>query len=329
VTALPPILEAYFVERLVGQRNASPNTIAAYRDSFRLLLAFANVRTGRAPSRLLLEDLDATLVSAFLAHLETERHVAVKTRNARLAAVHSFFSFAALRHPEHAALIARVLAIPAKRSPRPLVSHLTGGEIDALLVAPDLTTRIGRRDRALLLVAVRTGLRVSELAGLRRGDVAFGTGAHVSCTGKGRKQRSTPLSSDCAMELRAWMDECGGEVIDPVFPGPRGVQLTRDAVNRIVQRHAAQAATSCPSLGRKTVSPHVLRHSCAMQLLDAGVDVAVIALWLGHESVRTTDIYQHADLAIKERALARTAPSPAQARRYRPADTLLAFLEGL
>ena len=264
MTALAPLLEAYFVERLVRQRNASPNTVAAYRDGFRLLLAFAKRETGKAPSHLQLEDLDAALIGAFLSHLDTERHVVARTRNARLAALRSFYSFAALRHPEHAELIARVLAIPARRVARPLVSHLTTAEIEALLAAPDLATRTGRRDRALLLIALRTGLRVSELVSLRRGDVLFGPGAHLNCTGKGRKRRSTPLSSDSAKVLSSWMDECGGSAEVPIFPGPRGAPLTRDAVNRIVARHATRAAASCPSLAAKHVSPHILRHSCVI-----------------------------------------------------------------
>ena len=222
-----------------------------------------------------------------------------------------------------------MLAIPSKRADRALVTYLTRPEIDALLAAPDRATRIGRRDRALLLVAVQTGLRVSELVGLRYQDVTLSTGAHLRCTGKGRKQRSTPLLSQTVVVLRDWLAECGGGPGDPVFPGPAGNPLTRDAITRMVARHAGTAAASCPSIATKRVSPHVLRHSAAMQLLEAGVDVSVIALWLGHESIRTTDIYQHADLRLKERALARTAPPTAPRGRYRPPDILLAFLEAL
>jgi integrase/recombinase XerD len=330
MSALAPTLESFFTLRLAAQRNASPNTVAAYRDAFRLLLAFVHESKGIAPAKLSFEDLDATVISAFLDHLESHRHVTIKSRNARLAAIHSLFRFAALSHPEHAALIGRVLAIPAKRAPRPLISYLTSPEIDALIAAPPLDTRTGRRDRALLVVAIQTGLRVSELAALRRQDVVFGTaGSFVSCTGKGRKQRSTPLTTDTAKVLKDWMVECGGVSEDPVFPGPRGAPLSRDAISRVVARHVAAATESCPSIAVKKVSPHTLRHSCAMRLLDAGVDVAVIALWLGHESIRTTDIYQHADLALKERALARTAPTTVPRGRYRPPDTLLAFLEAL
>jgi integrase/recombinase XerD len=331
MTSLAPILQTFFTQRLTAQQNASPSTIAAYRDTFRLLLVFTQDHTGIPPARLSLEDLDAPLISAYLNHLETQRGVAITTRNSRLAALHSLFRFAALRHPEHAALIQRVLAIPTKRAPRPLISYLTTQEIDALLAAPDLTTRTGRRDRALLLVALQTGLRVSELTGLRRTDAVLGTGAHLHCTGKGRKQRATPLTTDTAKVLRAWMNECPGQPNDPLFPSSRGGPLSRDAISRIVTRHAATAARTCPSITAKKPTPHVLRHSCAVQLLQAGIDITVIALWLGHESIRTTDIYQHADLSIKERALARTTPAqPRTPRgRYRPPDDLLAFLEAL
>lgn len=259
MTDLAPTLEAFFTQRLVGQRRASPNTIAAYRDAFRLLLAFVQERTGTRPERLSLEDLDAPLIGAFLDHLECDRGVAVTTRNARLAAVHSFFRYAALRHPDHAGLIQRVLAIPAKRTGRESVSYLTGAEIDALLGAPDRRTRLGRRDHALLLLAVQTGLRVSELVGLRRSDVTLGGGATVSCTGKGRKQRCTPISPETAAVVSSWLKEGGGDPDDTLFPGPRGNALTRDAIRRVVDRHVATAATACPSLATKKVSPHVLR----------------------------------------------------------------------
>jgi integrase/recombinase XerD len=329
MTLVAPTLESFFTVRLTSQRNASPNTVASYRDAFRLLLRFVHEATGVAPAKLTLEELDATMVSGFLDHLESSRGVSRKTRNSRLAAVHSLYRFAAMQHPEHAALIQRVLAIPAKRAERPLIAYLTTQEINALLAAPDVGTRLGRRDRALLAVAVRTGLRASELVGLRRRDIVFGTGAHVACTGKGRKTRTTPLAAGSAKTLRAWMDEVGGDPHDPVFPGPKGRPLTRDALSRIVGRHATTASMTCPSMAQKKISPHVLRHSCAMELLNAGVDVAVIALWLGHESIRTTDIYQHADIALKERALARVSQNACAPTRYRASDPLLAFLEAL
>jgi integrase/recombinase XerD len=257
MTLLAPTMQSFFTVRLTAQRNASPNTVAAYRDAFRLLLGFVQEARGVSPAKLRLEDLDAATIGQFLDHLESSRGASIKTRNSRLAAIHSLYRFAAMQHPEHASLIQRVLATPAKRAPRPLISYLTTEEIDALLAAPDVTTRIGRRDRALLAVAVHTGLRASELVGLRRSNVAFGTGAHVDCIGKGRKQRSTPISVETARVLRSWMDEAGGQPEDPLFPGPRGGPLTRDGLSKIISRHAATASTSCPSMAQKKVSPHV------------------------------------------------------------------------
>ena len=278
---------------------------------------------------LRLEDLDAPLIGAFLDHLEVHRHNSIRTRNARLAAVHSLFRFAALRHPEHAALIQRVLAIPQKRGEHALVTFLDATEIDALLAAPDRGRWVGRRDHALLLTALQTGLRVSEITGVTCRDIELGTGAHVRCHGKGRKERLTPLTVQTVAVLRPWMLECQGQPTDPLFPGPRGTSLTRDAVALLVSKHAARASAHCPSLAKKKVSPHVLRHTCAMQLLEAGVDISVIALWLGHEKVETTQIYLHADLALKARAIARTAPPDTPPGRYKAPDSLLAFLERL
>ena len=330
MTALAPTLEAYFTERLIGQRHASPNTIAAYRDAWRLMLRFVCARTGRQPSELDLADLDAPLIGAFLDHLEVDRHNSPRTRNARLAALRSFFSFAALRHPEHAALIARVLAIPTKRCDHAQVSYLVQAEADALLAAPDRRTWTGRRDHALLDVALQTGLRASELTGLRNQDVELGTGAHVQCWGKGRKQRCTPLSKQTVGVLRVWMQERQGQPGDPLFPTRRGTPLTRGAMTGLVSKHASTAQRRCPSLRTKRPTPHVLRHSCAMSLLQSGTDTTVIALWLGHERPETTArIYLHADMSIKESALARTAPVNTEPGRYRPSDELLAFLENL
>ena len=290
MSAHAPVMEGFFTERLLAQRHASPHTVASYRDTFRLLLGFAQRRTGKAPSKLDIEDLDAVVVGAFLDHLERERHNSVRTRNNRLAAIHSLFAYAALRHPEHAALIARVLAIPAKRCERAEVSYLTRPELDALLAAPDQGTWTGRRDHALLDVAAQTGLRVSELTGLRNCDVELGTGAHIRCTGKGRKQRCTPLARPTIAVLRAWMQERRGEPGDPLFPARRGTPLTRSAVARLVTRHTATARHRCPSLITKHPTPHVLRHSCAMELLRSGVDCAVIALWLGCAARRSCRI---------------------------------------
>jgi len=329
MSTLAPTLEAFFTERLIGQRHASPNTIAAYRDAWRLLLRFIHARTAKEPCQLDLADLDATVIGAFLEHLEHERHNCVRTRNARLAAIRSFFRYAALRHPEHSALIARVLAIPAKRCQRAEVCYLTAPEAETLLSAPDRGTWTGRRDHALLDVALKTGLRVSELPGLRNQDVELRSGAHVRCWGKGRKERCTPLGKDTVAVLQVWMRERGGDAGDPVFPTRRGIRLSRDAVGRLIAKHTAAAAQRCPSLRVKHATPHVLRHSCAMELLRSGVDTAVIALWLGHQRVETTQIYVHADLSIKERALARTAPLHTKPGRYQPSDSMLAFLDSL
>jgi integrase/recombinase XerD len=329
MTALAPTLQAFFTDRLIGQRHASPHTVAAYRDAFRLLLGFAHQRTGKTPASLDFADLDAPLVGAFLDHLEHERGNSAQSRNARLAAIHSLFRFAALRQPEHAALIARVLAIPTKRFDRSIVSFLDPDEVDALLAAPDRTRWIGRRDHALLAVAIQTGLRVSELTGLRCQDAQLGTGAHIRCVGKGRKQRCTPLTAQTVAMLRVWIRERDGRPTDPLFPTSRGRPLTRDAVALLVAKYAKAAAQRCPTLRKKTISPHALRHSAAMNLLRAGVDTTVIALWLGHEAVRSTEIYVHADLALKERALARTTPASTKPGRYRAPDPLIAFLEAL
>jgi len=329
MSALAPTLQAFFTERLAGQRHASENTIAAYRDTLRLLLGFASRRLGRQPCQLDIGDLDAPLIAAFLAHLENERGNSVRTRNARLAAIHSLYRYAQHRHPEHAEDIQRVLAIPPKRSDRALVTFLDQAEIEALLAAPDRSTWTGRRDHALLLLAIQTGLRASELTGLDCGDLQLATGAHLSCQGKGRKQRITPLTALTVAVQRVWLAERAGHPEDPLFPTTRGRRLSRDGLERRLAKYVSVAAQRCPSLREKKVTLHTLRHTAAMQLLHAGVDTTVIALWLGHERVDTTQIYLHADLALKERALTRTTPLNAKPGRYRPPDALLAFLEAL
>ena len=329
MSLLAPTLQAFFSDRLIVQKNASPHTVASYRDCWRLLLGFVHERTGTPPSKLSIEQLDAPMIGAFLEHLEHERGLTIASRNTRLAALHSLVRYAALRHPEHAALIGRVLAIPAKRGERALVCFLSEEQVDALLASPDRSRWTGRRDHALLLLAVQTGLRVSELTGLRIGDLELGRGAHVRCRGKGRKDRSTPLTRQTVAVLRVYLAERGGEPEDPVFPGPSGSPLGTDAVRRLVQRHAAVAARRCKSLCSKNMSPHILRHTCAMRMLESGIDLPTIALWLGHESTRTTDIYLHAYMALKERALARTAPPHTRPGRYRPSDSLLDFLDRL
>lgn len=329
MSALGPTLQAFFTDRLVRERNASPRTIASYRDTWRLLLGFASQQTGKPPAALDFNDMDVPLVGAFLDHLERDRGNAVRTRNARLAAIHSLFRYAAMRHPEHVAGIGRVLAIGAKRFERALVSFLTEAEVEALLSAPDRTTWTGRRDRALLLLAVQTGLRISELLGLCVGDVHLGTGAHVVCHGKGRKERITPLTSATVKVLRDWLVERAAATDSVVFPSHRGKLLSRDAIEHRIAVHTAAAAAKCPTLAKRRITAHTLRHTAAMRLLEAGVDTTVIALWLGHEHVDTTAIYLQAHLAIKERALARIRAPQTQLGRYRPRDALLTFLEAL
>ncbi len=325
----PALLQAFFTDRLIQQRRASAHTVAAYRNTFRLLLRFATATLGRAPSRLMLVDLDAAFLGKFLDHLERERGNCARSRNARLAALHAFFRYVALTDPAHALHCQRVLAIPSKRFERGIVEFLVDEEIKALLDSPDAATWIGRRDRALLLVAIQTGLRVSELTALRRQDVTFGTGAHLRCLGKGRKLRCTPLRRDVTKVLKAWLQERPPSPDEPVFPNSRGGRLSEDAVEHLVAKHTAAARQRCPSFAGKHVTPHTLRHTAAMDLLRHGVDRSVIALWLGHESIETTQMYLHADMRLKEQALARTAPSGLGPGRFRPDDALLAFLEKL
>jgi len=329
MTSLAPILESFFTDRLITQRRVSPHTIASYRDTFRLLLDFAQNRTGKPPCQLDLADLDAPTVGAFLDYLEHERHNSVRTRNARLVAVHSLFRYAALREPAHAALIQRVLAIPQKRFERAVVTFLTRDEIAAVLDSPNRASWIGRRDHALLLVMAQTGVRVSELTGLCCQDVSLGKGPHVRCHGKGRKERCTPLTAQTVAVLRTWMRERNGGPDAPLFPSRRDTPLSRDAIEKLIDKYAVAAAQRCPSLAVKPVTPHTLRHSCAMQLLGSGVDSSVIALWLGHESTQSTQMYLHADMAIKQRALDRTAPPDVHPGRYRAQDALLAFFDEL
>lgn len=327
--SLAPLLEAFFTKRLIGQRKASPHTIAAYRDTFRLLLKFAEKRLGRMPAALTLEDLPAPFLASFLDHVETTRHCCARSRNLRLSALRSFFRFAALEAPQHAGLIQRVLAIPSKRHIRPVIDFLNREEIVAVLAVPDRTTWIGRRDHALLLTAVQTGLRLSELTGLTPQDIVLGVGAHVRCVGKGRKERCTPLSKPTATVLQAWINDDPAKATSLLFPSSRGGRLSADAVQRMVGNYVARAQQACPSLEKKHVTPHVLRHTAAMELLQAGVDRALIAIWLGHESVETTQLYLDADLAMKETILAKTNPVGSSPGRYRPDDRLLRFLKAL
>ena len=325
----PALLERFFTERLLRQRQASPHTVASYRDTFRLLVQFAQQRLHKAPCALAMEDLDTPFLGDFLEHLEKNRGNGARSRNVRLAAIHSFFRYVALHEPEYLALVQRVLAMPSKRYVRRPVEFLTAVEVEALLAAPDVTTWGGRRDRTLLLFAIQTGLRAAELIGLRCEDIAFGSGAHVRCRGKGRKERCTPLRADTVAALRIWLQERQGQPADPLFPNAHGVPLSHDGLAYLLAKHLIKAREACPSLGNKRVTAHTLRHTAAMELLHNGTDRAVIALWLGHESVETTYIYLHADLELKEEALARTTPSNARLPRYRPDDELLAFLKSL
>lgn len=323
------LLEAFFTRRLMTQRQASPHTIASYRDAFRLLLRFTQERLRKAPSDLALGDVDAPLVLAFLDELEQRRGASVRTRNLRLTAIHSFFRYVAFESPAHAAQVQRVLAIPSKRFTRTLVNYLSRAEVDALLAAPDRSTWSGRRDHALILLAVQTGLRLSELTGLQREDLSVGTGSHVRVIGKGRKERCTPLSKATRAVMTAWLHEPPRRPGQPLLPNAQGGRLSSHGVHYLLAKHVATASGTCPSLASKRVTPHVLRHTTAMDLLQAGVEQALIALWLGHESIETTQMYLDANLALKEQVLAKTTPPGAKAGRYRPDDKLLAFLTSL
>jgi site-specific recombinase XerD len=331
MTALAPILEAFFTDRLMTQQGVSPHTIVSYRDTFKLLLGFLHARTGKLPAQLDLTDVDAVVIGDFLQHLETDRGNTVASRNTRLAAIHSLFRYASLRAPQHANLISRVLAIQTKRTVKTIVNFLSRTELDALLAAPDRSTWHGRRDHALLVLTAQTGLRVSEITGLAIDDLHLETGAHVYCQGKGRKDRCTPLTTHTKQILTGWLDErrpAAGTA--PLFCTRAGRKLSHDAIERLIKKHAAAAAkTDCISLQLKKVTPHTLRHTAAMELLHSGVDITVIALWLGHESPTTTHIYLHADMALKEKALARTASPSTTPDRYQAPDTLLAFLDQL
>lgn len=326
--ALPALIQRFFTDRLCTQLEASRHTVAGYRDTFRLLLRYASAQRGKPPVKLTVEDIDADLVADFLVHTETARHNSARSRNTRLAAIRSFFRFVAMTDPIWLLHCQRVLAMPNKRYVKRAVTFLDADEMAALLTAPDRSTWAGRRDHALLLLAVQTGLRASELVGLRCGDVVLGTGAHIRCMGKGRKERATPLRRDTAKLLAAWIGIDKDES-RPLFPSIRGERLSRDALEHLVRKHCLTAARACPSIGAKRVTPHTLRHSNAMDLLHHGVDPAVIALWLGHENVETTQIYIHADMRMKEKALARVAAPPTPSGRFRPDDQLLAFLERL
>jgi len=326
---LAPLLQGFFTERLLQQQGVSSHTVASYRDTFRLLLRFASECLHKAPARIAIEDLTPALLGDFLRHLEVDRGNSIRTRNGRLSALRAFFRFVTMSEPALALQCQQVLAVPAKRYEHNAVAYLDEREAVALVAAPDTRTWIGRRDRVLLQVAIQTGLRNTEITSLCWQNVTLGVGGHVSCLGKGRKARCTPLRPDVVESLQQWFAEQGGSLVSPVFPSSKGGRLSADALQALVGRHTANACRSCPTLERKHVTPHTLRHTAAMDLLRRGVDLSVIALWLGHESPETTQIYLHADLGIKEKALAHATPDGSVTGRYRPPDSLLAFLEGL
>ena len=326
---LPVYMQRFFTERLTTQLAASANTIASYRDTFRLLLNYASERLGREPTALHVADIDADLVGDFLSFIEAKRSNSARTRNARLAAIRSFFKHVASQEPQLLHHCQRILVMPSKRHEKRSIDYMQRDEIEALIAAPEPDTWTGQRDRTLLMLALQTGLRVSELTNLNCGDISLSTGAHVRCIGKGRKERSTPLRKDCVQALRTWLAGRCTSSDSPLFPSNRGSRLSRDAVEHLVAKHAAKAASQCATLKGKRITPHVLRHTAAMELLQNGVDRTVIALWLGHESVETTQMYIHADIKLKERAMERTQPVEIKPGRFRPTDELLAFLEAL
>jgi site-specific recombinase XerD len=325
---LPALIQRFFTDRLCVQMEASRHTIAGYRDTIRLLLRYASARRGKSPVKLSIDDIDADLIGDFLVHTETERSNSARSRNTRLAAIRSFFRYVAISDPTWLLHCQRVLAMHSKRYVKRAVTFLDSDEIKALLAAPDRSTWVGRRDHVLLLLAVQTGLRASELVGLKCKDVVLGTGSYIRCIGKGRKDRATPLRRETTKLLAAWIgnDKDGSQ---PLFPSTRGDHLSRDALEHLVRKHCLAAARACPSIGTKKVTPHTLRHSTAMDLLHNGVDTTVIALWLGHEDVQTTQVYIHADMRLKEKALERVTSPATSLGRFRPDDKLLAFLEGL
>lgn len=323
------LLQGFFTQRLISQRQASPHTIGSYRDTFRLLLRFAQTRLKKPPSQFELADIDAPLIAAFLDDMEKARKIVARSRNLRLTAIRSFFRYAALESPENSAQIQRILAIPSKRHTNSLITFLNQEEIEALLAAPDQKSWLGRRDHVMLLLVVQTGMRLSEMIGLRRSDVTLGVGAHIRVMGKGRKERSIPLTKRTASVLKAWMQEPEVGNTGLLCPTSRGTKLSADGVQYILKKHISSAGRQCPSLANKRVTPHSLRHTMAMELLQAGVEPVMIALWLGHESVATTQIYLHANLALKESILEKTSMPGGTPGRYRAQDELLDFLKSL
>lgn len=329
MTTLATALQTYFAVFARTQRDLSEHTIAAYRDTWRMLITFLADTTATKAERLGFDHVDTNNVTAFLDYLEHERGNSVATRNARLSAIRAVLSHAMPTHLDHAATISHVLAIPPKRHPKPMLEFLTADESDALIAAPDRTRWTGRRDHALLVLAIQTGLRISELRALTCVDVRLGTGAHVTCLGKGRRQRATPLTSTTTAVMTSYLTERRTRPGDALFSGPHGQQLSRDALEHRLQIHTTAAAATCTSLADKHVTMHTLRHTAAMNLLAAGVDISVIALWLGHQRTQSTDAYLHADMNIKQAAIDRTRPANTKPGTYRPEPDLLAWLAAL
>jgi len=328
-TRFAKYLQEFFTVRLMKERDASLETVTSYRDAFRLLLAFLETKLGKAPAKIELEDLDAPIITKFLQYLEDVRGNCARTRNARLAAIHSFFRYVSFKEPQLLDQIQRILAIPSKRWEKKLIDFLTRDEAEAIVDAIDPQTLAGQRDRALFMLMAQTGLRVSETIQLRFEDVVLGEASHVRCQGKGRKERCVPLRKALAKTLGEWLELRGAQPSDRLFTNAKGAPLSRDGVAYLLKKHVAVACQKCPSLLGKRVTPHVLRHTLAMDLLHHGVDRSTIALWLGHASVETTQCYIHADLQLKQKALEKTQPWGSSPRRYQPPDDVLAFLEGL
>lgn len=329
MTDLAPTLQKYFTAHLIQAMNASPHTIDAYRDTWRMLFAYVFKTTNTAASKVRIEQLDAETIASFLQDLQEHRGNSASTRNARLAALHSFYAYAATCYPDQMGLIARVLAIPVKRHEHTDVTWLNEDEVNALVNAPSAMNKTGRRDRVLFATAITTGMRVSELTGLLWNDVDLSVSAHTVCHGKGRKDRATPLDKATTRVLKHWKEELQAQPASPTFPTRMGTRMSTDAVAQRLEHAVALASTTCPSLGGKNITPHTLRHTTAMRLLHAGVDTAVIALWLGHASTESTQIYLHADMEMKEKALERLKPPEAKSGRYVPRLDQLAFLEGI
>jgi integrase/recombinase XerD len=326
---IAPHLQTFFADYLCHQKRLSPHTIVSCRDTFRLLLTFLRDHTGVEPSALRIADVDAPAVLRFLDHLEQQRGNAVRSRNIRLSAIRAFFRLVALRDPDSIGIATRVLAIPLKREDKKLIGYLTRPEMQALLAAPEQSKWSGRRDHALLLTLYNSGARVSEVITLTRAQVCFETSTFVQLIGKGRKERTVPLWHDTARVLKAWFRELGDHARGMAFPNARGKPLSRDGVDYLLKQAVLRAIPTCPSLAHKHISPHVLRHTTAMHLLQAGVDIATIALWLGHESIETTHVYLAADLAMKEKALEKLEPIAGEWQRFHADDSLLAFLASL